>query len=206
VIQGVLQAVDRMTASTGMAWILPPLAMVLILAIAGSTSAWDRRFRAHSFLCPASTATFRGCFGANPPREYATPHVGPDGLGRAVHLDCVHELHRGDGERGIRDAARSVSGATNALLPIPLCHAAGGGDSRNVRFGLLQQTVASGSPRFSGLTATTLGLIVAFVPSHQITSIWIFELKMFAGTGLFLGLAAFLFRYYSKRKSESGQT
>src|SRR6185295_8693572 len=34
----------------------------------------------------------------------------------------------------------------------------------------------------SGLTATTLGLVVAFVPSHQITSIWIFELKMFAGT------------------------
>jgi hypothetical protein len=52
----------------------------------------------------------------------------------------------------------------------------------------------------SGLTATAVGLIVAFVPSHQISSIWVFELKMFAGCGLFLGLATFLFRYYSARK------
>src|SRR5712664_3761614 len=40
VIQGVLQAADRMTASTGLAWILPPLGLVMIFAIAGSTSAW----------------------------------------------------------------------------------------------------------------------------------------------------------------------
>ena len=52
----------------------------------------------------------------------------------------------------------------------------------------------------SGLAATALGGLVAFVPSRQINSIWIFELKMFAGCGLFLGLAAFLFRYYSGRK------
>jgi hypothetical protein len=55
----------------------------------------------------------------------------------------------------------------------------------------------------SGLTATTLGGITAFVPSHQITSIWVFEFKMVAGCALFLGLAAFLFRYYSGRKVHS---
>ena len=58
----------------------------------------------------------------------------------------------------------------------------------------------------SGLVTTTLGGVVAFVPSHQIQSIWIFELKMVLGCSLFLGLAAFLFRYYSGRKRESAQT
>jgi hypothetical protein len=58
----------------------------------------------------------------------------------------------------------------------------------------------------SGLVTTTLGGIVAFVPSHQINSIWIFELKMVLGCGLFLGLAAFLFRYYSGRKRECVRT
>ena len=40
VVQGVLQAVDKMTAGSGLTWLLPVLALVLAVAIAGSTSAW----------------------------------------------------------------------------------------------------------------------------------------------------------------------
>jgi amino acid transporter len=53
----------------------------------------------------------------------------------------------------------------------------------------------------SGLTATTIGMIVAFIPSHQITSIWTFEAKMVICCTLFLGLATGLFRYYSRRRT-----
>jgi len=52
----------------------------------------------------------------------------------------------------------------------------------------------------SGLMATGIGMIVAFIPSHQITSIWLFEGKMATSCVLFLGLAAGLFRYYSGRR------
>ena len=54
-----------------------------------------------------------------------------------------------------------------------------------------------------GLVTTTVGMCVAFVPSHQIDSIWRFETKMVIGTSVFLGVAAFLFYYYSKRKAEA---
>jgi len=52
-----------------------------------------------------------------------------------------------------------------------------------------------------GFATTMLGMGVAFVPTHQISSVWLFEAKMFIGCAFFLGLAAFLFRFYSSRKS-----
>jgi hypothetical protein len=53
-----------------------------------------------------------------------------------------------------------------------------------------------------GLLTALLGFTMAFVPSRQIESIFSFELKMIVTLGLFLGLAAVLFFYYSKRKPE----
>src|SRR5262249_51579114 len=40
VVEGVLQAVDKMTASDGTGWILAPLSLVMAAALTGSTSAW----------------------------------------------------------------------------------------------------------------------------------------------------------------------
>ena len=42
---------------------------------------------------------------------------------------------------------------------------------------------------------------VAFVPSHQIESIWLFETKMSCGTLFFIGLAWFFFFVYGRRKT-----
>jgi len=47
-----------------------------------------------------------------------------------------------------------------------------------------------------------LAMAVAFVPSHQIESIWLFEIKMVVGTAFFLGLAAFFFFVYGRRKMQ----
>ena len=52
----------------------------------------------------------------------------------------------------------------------------------------------------SGLAATSVGMIVAFVPSRQIDSIWRFELKMFSTCVVFLALAGGLFYYYSRSR------
>ncbi len=48
---------------------------------------------------------------------------------------------------------------------------------------------------------TSFGLATAFAPSHQISSIWLFELKMLLTLGALLGLAAALFRYYSQQRA-----
>jgi hypothetical protein len=52
-----------------------------------------------------------------------------------------------------------------------------------------------------GLLTTILGMGVAFIPSHQIESIRLFEIKMFSGTLFFLGLAWFFFFVYGRRKA-----
>jgi len=53
----------------------------------------------------------------------------------------------------------------------------------------------------SGFLTTVLGIVLAFFPSKQITSVWKYEGKMFGFTLLFLGLAAFFFFVYGRRKS-----
>jgi hypothetical protein len=53
-----------------------------------------------------------------------------------------------------------------------------------------------------GLLTAIVGFAMAFVPSRQIESIFSFELKIIVTLGLFLGLAASLFFFYSKRKPE----
>jgi hypothetical protein len=58
--------------------------------------------------------------------------------------------------------------------------------------------IASG---ISGLLTTTLGIVLVFFPAQQITSVWLYEVKMFGGTLFFIGLAAFFFFGYGRRKS-----
>jgi len=53
----------------------------------------------------------------------------------------------------------------------------------------------------SGLLTTVLGISLAFFPAQQITSIRSYELWMFGGTLFFIGLAAFFFFIYGRRKA-----
>jgi len=52
----------------------------------------------------------------------------------------------------------------------------------------------------SGFITTTLGIALAFFPAQQITSLKLYEMKMFGGTAFFVGLAAFFFFVYGRRK------
>ncbi|HEY2547406.1 MAG TPA: hypothetical protein VGI46_15160, partial [Candidatus Acidoferrum sp.] len=53
----------------------------------------------------------------------------------------------------------------------------------------------------SGLIATILGIALAFFPAQQVTSVRSYEIWMFGGTLFFIGLAAFLFFIYGRRKT-----
>jgi hypothetical protein len=48
---------------------------------------------------------------------------------------------------------------------------------------------------------TILGMIFAFSPAQQITSVLAYESWMFGGTAFFIGLAVFFFFVYGRRKS-----
>jgi amino acid transporter len=53
----------------------------------------------------------------------------------------------------------------------------------------------------SGFLTTILGIALVFFPAQQITSFWSYELWMFGGTLFFIGLAAFFFFIYGRRKA-----
>jgi amino acid transporter len=53
----------------------------------------------------------------------------------------------------------------------------------------------------SGFLTTILGIALVFFPAQQITSLWSYELWMFGGTAFFVGLAAFFFFVYGRRKT-----
>jgi amino acid transporter len=57
----------------------------------------------------------------------------------------------------------------------------------------------------SGLLTTILGIALVFFPAQQITSLWSYEIWMFGGTLFFLGLAAFFFFVYGRRKDSKGR-
>jgi len=46
-----------------------------------------------------------------------------------------------------------------------------------------------------------LGIALAFFPAQQITSLLSYEIWMFGGTLVFIGLAAFFFFVYGSRKA-----
>jgi hypothetical protein len=45
-----------------------------------------------------------------------------------------------------------------------------------------------------GICATLVGLVVAFIPSRQVNSIWIFEAKLIAGCVIVFGSALFFYQ------------
>ena len=53
----------------------------------------------------------------------------------------------------------------------------------------------------SGLLTTSLGIALAFFPAQQITSLYLYEVWMVGGTLFFIGLAAFFFFVYGRRKT-----
>jgi uncharacterized membrane protein HdeD (DUF308 family) len=57
----------------------------------------------------------------------------------------------------------------------------------------------------SGLLTTVLGIALVFSPAQQITSLFWYEVWMIGMTTLFIGLAAFFFFVYGRRKMSQGK-
>jgi hypothetical protein len=79
-----------------------------------------------------------------------------------------------------------------ALLKIALA-----ADFQPVRYGKTKLLFAGAS----GLITTILGIGLAFFPAQQITSLFSYEVWMWGGTLLFIGMAAFFFFIYGRRKT-----
>ncbi len=198
-VQGILQAVNRMAADAGVAWLVPPLALVLAVAIAGTASAW----LSGSARIPYVAGLDRylpPALGRLHPR-YATPHVALLAHGA---LSCLFVTLSFVGAT-VEEAYRVLLLLAVVLQLVPflymyaaLVRLAARTDYRRVFYKRATLWAAG----LSGFASTAVGMAVAFVPAEgRLEPAWLFELKMLVGCASFLGLAVLLFYAYSRRKA-----
>ena len=198
VLQGIVQAVSHMAQRVGVVWIVAPFAFMLSISIAGIGSAWLAGSARIPFVAGLDSY-LPSWLGKVHPR-YGTPYAA-----LIVHfvvstiLVLISFLGSGVQETFQRLLSLAV---VLQLLPFLYMFAALLKIAADPLWekGHYGKTVLwlSGS---SGLLMTILGMIFAFSPAQQISSVLSYEAWMFGGTALFIGLAVFFFFVYGRRKT-----
>lgn len=201
VVQGAMQAIDKMTAVLGFGWILVPLAVLMMASIAGSTSAWVSGSARILFVSGLDRYLPRSLGKIHP--RHGSPYVALilfGGLASAIITMSFAGASVQEAYLTLLDLAVALQMISYLYLFASLLRRVFSSTLERVYFGRLTLRVAS----LTGVAMTAFGLVMAFVPSRQISSIWSFELKMFLTLAALFGLAAALFRYYSLRRPASG--
>lgn len=202
VLQGVVQAVDKMTAKLGAQWALLPVAALVAISTIGATSAWlsgSARILFVSGIDRYLPKTFGRVHS-----KYATPHIALIGI--AVLSSSLIAMSFA-GQTTVKEAYVTLLELAVVLQMIAYFYVY----ASLARVAFRNQWVPGLYKRWqirfaavSGLLTTGLGMLVAFIPSHQVDSVWRFETKMVVSCAIFLGMAAALFFYYSRRKVQTG--
>jgi glutamate:GABA antiporter len=198
VLQGIMQAVGYMAKESGIAWIVPGFALMLSFSIAGLGSAWLGGSARIPFVAGLDSY-LPGWLGRLHPR-YATPYAAI-----IVHatVSLVLLLLNFAGA-GVQEAFQTMLSLSVVLQLVPFLYLFGAllkfacrFEADKCSYGRTSLFLAGAA----GLLTTMLGIGLVFFPARQITSPMWYEVKMVGGTVLFLGLAAFLFFYYGRRKA-----
>jgi glutamate:GABA antiporter len=198
VLQGVLQGVSHMAEQVHVSWIVSPFAFILSISIAGIASAWLSGSARIPFVAGLDLYLPEGLGKLH--QKYATPYVA-----LIVHASfSAIFLGMSFVGAGVKEAFVTMLDLAVVLQLVPylymhgallkLAHHSKPGEGYYSKPTL----ILAGS---CGLVTTILGIGVAFIPSHQIESILLFEIKMFVGTLFLVGLAAFFFFVYGRRKA-----
>jgi glutamate:GABA antiporter len=229
VLQGIVQAVGHMATRVGVGWIVVPFALMLSISIAGIGSAWLGGSARIPFV--AGLDSYMPSWLGKIHPKYATPYAalivhaavslilvvinfsGGAIWNRFISLTWVSRLAHVLGfgiqellasDSGVQETFQKLLSLAVVLQLIPFLY----------MFGALLKIAANDSfvkgrygrttlilAGFSGFTTTSLGISLAFFPAQQIKSLLSYEIWMFGGTLFFIGLAAFFFFVYGRRKA-----
>ena len=201
IIQGVVQAVDKMTERTGARWLLWSTAILVAISMIGAISAWLSG-SARILFVSGIDRYLPKVFGKVHTR-YATPHIALIGIAALssalIAMSFAGQTTVKEAYLTLLDLAVVVQMIAYLYVYASLARIAFGKTSGRgfYRIGTIRFAAVS------GLTATSIAGIVAFVPSREVASVWRFELKMISSCAAFLVLAVSLFFYYSRSKVES---
>jgi amino acid transporter len=201
VLQGIVQAVSHMATKVGFAWIVAPFALMLSLSIAGIGSAWMGGSARIPFVAGLDSY-MPSWLGKVHPR-YATPYAALIVQFVVSLVLCVINFVTSG---GVQEAFQTMLSLAVVLQLVPFIYVfaallkfAFSATAGKGRYGKSVLVFAGGS----GLLTTILGIVVAFSPAKQITSVWRYEVTMFGLTLFFIVLAAFFFFIYGRRKAQT---
>jgi len=200
VLQGIVQAVSHMSARVGIGWIIAPFALMLSLSIAGIGSAWLGGSARIPFVAGLDSYMPDWLGKIHP--KYSTPYAA-----LIVHalvsliLVVISFLVVGS---NVQETFQQLLSLAVVLQLVPFLYVFGallkialGKDFESGRYNRSTLLLAGAC----GLLTTILAMVVAFFPAKQINSVLRYELWMFGGTLGFIGLAAFFFFIYGRRKA-----
>ena len=200
VLQGIVQAVSHMSARVGIGWIIAPFALMLSLSIAGIGSAWLGGSARIPFVAGLDSYMPDWLGKIHP--KYSTPYAAL--IVHATVSFILVVINFSFAGAGVQETFQKLLSLAVVLQLIPFLY----------MFGALlriawQKSFARGrygkgtlvAAGLSGLLTTILGIALAFFPAQQITSVLSYEVWMFGGTLAFIGLAAFFFFIYGRRKA-----
>src|SRR6202171_1464751 len=200
VLQGIVQAVGHMASRVGVSWIVAPFAFLLSISIAGIGSAWLGGSARIPFV--AGLDSYMPSWLGKIHPKYATPYAA-----LIVHasvsmiLVIINFSFTG---AGVQETFQKLLSLAVVLQLVPFLYMFGALlkmalQTPFVRVRYIRMTLLLAGA--SGLLTTILGISLAFFPAQQITSLRSYELWMFGGTLFFIGLAAFFFFVYGRRKT-----
>jgi amino acid transporter len=198
VLQGIVQAVSHMASRVNANWVVAPFAFLLSISIAGIGSAWLAGSARIPFV--AGLDSYMPTWLGNVHPRYATPYAA-----LIVHaIVSMILVIVNFTAAGVQETFQKLLSLAVVLQLIPflyifaaLLKIAGQPSFAKVQYNKSTLFFAGAS----GLVTTTMGIALAFFPAAQITSILSYEVWMFGGTLLFVGLAAFFFFVYGRRKA-----
>jgi len=197
VLQGIVQAVTHMAGQVGLSKITIPFAVLLSLSIAGIGSAWMGGSARIPFV--AGLDSYMPSWLGNVHPKYATPYAALILQGIVSALLVLLNF----AGAGVQETFQKLLSLAVVLQLVPFLYMFGALVKFAVRetkpvgqYGRGTMFVAG----LCGLLTTTLGIGLVFFPASQITSLWQYELWMVGGTVFFVGLAAFFFFVYGRRK------
>jgi glutamate:GABA antiporter len=198
VLQGVVQAVSHMAHRLGLAWLVAPFAFMLSLSIAGIGSAWMGGSARIPFV--AGLDSYMPAWLGRVHPQYATPYAALIvQLVVSAGLVMLNFL----GGAGVQETFQKLLSLAVVLQLVPFLYMF----AAVLKFAVTEpatkgrykrSVLATAGP--AGLVTTSLGIALVFFPAQQITSLWLYEVWMFGGTLFFVGLAAFFFFVYGRRK------
>ena len=202
VLQGIVQAVTHMAERVGLSLITVPFAIVLSLSIAGIGSAWIGGCARIPFVAGLDSY-MPSWLGRIHPR-YSTPYAAL--IVQAIVSAILVILNFAGA--GVAETFQKLLSLAVVLNLVPFVYMFAALVSFAMterrpqgRYGRMTLFLAG----WSGLLTAILGIALVFFPTQQITSLFWYEVWMFGGTLFFIGLAAFFFFVYGRRKVLKGR-